>query len=103
MAEFKASLVAQMVKNPRAVQKTQVPSLGRDDPLEKGMTTHSSQYSCQENPIDTGAWWAIVHRDTESDTTKRLTTFTFKKQLKRADSAFLHIFVCRWPLLFVLN
>ena len=37
-----ASLVAQTVKNPPAVQKTQVPSLGQEDPLEKGMTTHSS-------------------------------------------------------------
>ena len=28
------------------------------------------QYSCLENPMDTGAWWAIVHGVTkESDTT----------------------------------
>ena len=31
-----------MVKNPLAMQETQVQSLGREDPLEKGMTTHSS-------------------------------------------------------------
>ena len=37
-----ASLVAQMVKNPRATQETQVPSLGREDPLEEGMAAHSS-------------------------------------------------------------
>ena len=37
-----ASLVAQMVKNPPAVQETQVQSLAREDPLEKGMATHSS-------------------------------------------------------------
>ena len=30
-----------MVKNPPAVQETQVPSLGREDPLEEGMATHS--------------------------------------------------------------
>ena len=36
------SLVAQMVKNPSAMQETQVQSLGREDPLEKGMATHSS-------------------------------------------------------------
>ena len=36
-------VVAQMVKNPPAVQeKTQVRSLGQEDPLEKGMETHSS-------------------------------------------------------------
>ena len=37
-----ASLVAQMVKNLPAVEKTQVRSLGQDDALEKGMATHSS-------------------------------------------------------------
>ena len=37
-----ASLVAQMVKNPPAVQETQVQSLAWEDPLEKGMATHSS-------------------------------------------------------------
>jgi len=34
--------VAQMVKNLPAVQETQVRSLGWEDPLEKGMATHSS-------------------------------------------------------------
>ena len=38
-----ASLVVQMVKNLPAIQETQVLSLGQeDDPLEKGMATHSS-------------------------------------------------------------
>ena len=37
-----ASLVTQMVKNLPAMQETWVPSLGREDPLEKGMATHSS-------------------------------------------------------------
>ena len=37
-----ASLVAQMVKNLPAAQERQVCSLGREDPLEKGMATHSS-------------------------------------------------------------
>jgi len=30
-----------MVKNPPAIQETRVQSLGQEDPLEKGMTTHS--------------------------------------------------------------
>ena len=34
--------VAQMVKNPPAMQETPVRSLGGEDPLEKGMATHSS-------------------------------------------------------------
>ena len=36
-----ASLVTQWVKNLPAMQETQVQSLGREDPLEKGMATHS--------------------------------------------------------------
>ena len=36
------SLVAQLVKNPPAMQETWVRSLGGEYPLEKGMATHSS-------------------------------------------------------------
>ena len=54
-----ASLIAQLVKNPLAMQETWVPSLGWEDSLEKGMATHSS--ICQEKPMDRGAWQAIVH------------------------------------------
>jgi len=35
-------LVAQMVKKVPAIQETGVRSLGQEDPLEKGMATHSS-------------------------------------------------------------
>ena len=35
-----ASLVAQMIKNLAAMCETQVPSLGQEDPLEKGMAAH---------------------------------------------------------------
>ena len=38
----KLALMAQTVKNLPAVQKTWVQSLGQEDPLEKGMVTHSS-------------------------------------------------------------
>ena len=34
--------MAQMLKNLSALQETQVQSLGWEDPLEKGMATHSS-------------------------------------------------------------
>ena len=37
-----ASLVAQRLKRLPAMQETQVRSLGREDPLEKEMATHSS-------------------------------------------------------------
>ena len=39
---LKASLVAQMVKTPPAMQETRVRSLGWEDPLEKGTATHPS-------------------------------------------------------------
>ena len=38
----RVSLVAQTVKNLYAMQETQLHSLGGEDPLEKGMTTHSN-------------------------------------------------------------
>jgi len=38
----KAALVAQMVKNLPAIRETRVPSLDQEDPLEKGMATHSN-------------------------------------------------------------
>ena len=40
--EEKASLVAQTVKNPPAMKEIWIQSLGQEDPLEKGMSTHSS-------------------------------------------------------------
>ena len=39
---IKASLVAQVVKNPPAMRETWVQSLGWEDLLEKGTATHSS-------------------------------------------------------------
>ena len=105
------------------MQETQVQSLGQEDPLEKGMTTHSSipawripwtgvpvsehlvmsrkipweksqilcivkgylgegngnplQYSCLENPINRGAWWATVHEVTKNQTRLRDSHFDF--------------------------
>ena len=40
--ENKASLIAQLVKNPPAMWETWIQSLAWEDPLEKGMATHSS-------------------------------------------------------------
>ena len=36
-----------VAKNLPAVQETQVQSLGREDPLEKGMATHFSMLACR--------------------------------------------------------
>ena len=41
IGDLLSSLVAQMVKNLPATWEIQVQSLGREDPLEKGMATHS--------------------------------------------------------------
>ena len=53
------SLVAQMVKNLLAMQETWVRSLGQEDPLGKGMATHSSILA-SKIPLDRGTWWAAV-------------------------------------------
>ena len=52
----RASLVAQRVKNLPAMQEMQIPSLGWEDPLEKGMETHSSILAWRI-PTDRGTWW----------------------------------------------
>ena len=63
-----------MVKNLPAAQETWVPSLGGDDPLEKGNGS-PLQKPHLENPMDRGAWWAIYSPWglKEPDTTERLT------------------------------
>ena len=105
-------LVAQRVKSLTSMWETWIWSLGWDDPLEKGKSTHSSmsfpcgsdgkesacnagdlgsiprlgrslgegngnplQYSCLENPMDGGAWKTTVHGVSKSQT--RLGDFHF--------------------------
>ena len=60
-----ASPVAQMVKNPPAMQKTWVRSLGWEDTLEKGMEAQSSILAWRI-PMDREAWHATVHGVTKS-------------------------------------
>ena len=62
-----ASLVTQTVKNPPAMQETQVRSLGQEDPLEEGMATYSS-ILVWGIPMDRGAWRATVHGVAQSQT-----------------------------------
>ena len=49
-----------MAKNLPAMQETQVPSLGQEDPLEKGMATHSRilawKFSWTEKPGGLHSW-----------------------------------------------
>ena len=43
-------------------QESWIRSLAWEDPLEKGMATHSSMLAW--DPMDRGNWWAIVHEIT---------------------------------------
>ena len=43
-----------------------VPSLGQEG--HGGGHGNPAQYSCLENPMDTGAWWATVHGVAKSQT-----------------------------------
>ena len=62
--------MAQMVKNLPEMQENWLQSLGHEDHLEKEMAT-PLQYSCLENPVDRGLWWAIVHGVAKSDMTEQ--------------------------------
>ena len=55
-----AFLVAQRVKSLPAMWEIRIRSLGREDPLEKEMATHSSIFAWG-NAMDKQAWWATVH------------------------------------------
>ena len=57
--------MAQAVKNPPAMQTQEIPGLGRPSGEENG---YPLQYSCLENPMDRGAWWATVHGVAKSQT-----------------------------------
>ena len=58
------------------MQEIRVPSLGQEDPLEKGMATHSSILAWRI-PRGRGAWWATVYGlAKESDTVEQLKTTT---------------------------
>ena len=41
---------------------------GSGGPLQEGMATHPLQYSCLEDPMERGAWWATVHGVTKTQT-----------------------------------
>ena len=61
-----ASPVAHLLSSARDVRDTGlIPGLGRSP---GGGCGNPLQYSCLENPMDRGAWWATVHGVTKSKT-----------------------------------
>ena len=77
--------LAQMVKNPPAVWEIWVQFLGWEDPLEEGMASHSSILAWR---IPTNrAWWATVHGITELDTTEHtVDRFAYEKSTRKYQS-----------------
>ena len=51
-----------------------IPALGRSPGEGNG---NPLQYSCLENPMEGGAWWATVHQVAKSQTQLSDFTFTF--------------------------
>ena len=87
-----ASLVAQMVKLLPTMRDTPVRSLGREDPLEKEMATHSSIHAWKIPwTEETGGYspWSLK----ESDTTEQL-HFTFTSYLPCTISLSLILLHC---------
>ena len=60
-------LVAQLVKNPPAMQETLVQFLGQEDSLQEGMATHSSILAWR-SPMNREAWQATAHGVTKNQT-----------------------------------
>ena len=67
LQDSSASLVAQLVKNPPAMQETWVQSLGLEDPLEKAMATHCSILA-----------WRIPWGRKELDATNTITSLSIR-------------------------
>ena len=55
------------------------------------------QYSCLQNPMDGGAWWAVVHGVTKSQTRLSDFTFTFHFPALEKEMA-IHLSVLAWGI-----
>ena len=56
-------------KHLHTMQETQVQSLGQGG-SPGGGNGNPTQYYCLENPMDGGAWWALVHGVAKSQMTE---------------------------------
>ena len=82
-----------MVKNPPAnagdiTDTGLIPGSGRSPGGGHG---NPLQYSCQENPMDRGAWWATVHGVAQSRTQlKQLSMHTYTEYLREYTNFFMN-------------
>ena len=79
----KNSLANARYVDPRDVDLRDFGSIPGSGRSPGGGHSNSLQYSCLENPMDRGAWWATVHRVAESQT--RL------KQLRKESTCYPHL------------
>ena len=84
-----------MVKNPPAMQETLVQSLGQEDPLEKGIATHSSILAWRIPGTEEPGSLQSKGSDKQLDTTERLllTLFVIKdftSSRKKCNHTHLH-------------
>ena len=70
--------------------KVMIPGLGQSFAGGHG---NPLQYSCLEDPMDSGAWWARVLRVTESDMTERTHTHTHTPIFIYATHLFLFLYI----------
>ena len=87
---YKASLVAQMVKNLPVVQETRVRSLGWKDPLEKEMATYSSILAWRIPWREGCSPWGCKESDTTEWVTTRTEIIYFMVEEKQASAEVLN-------------
>ena len=78
MKNIRASLIAQLVKNPPAMQETLVEFLGWEGPLEEGMATHSRFLAWRIPWTEEPGGLQSMGSQRLSDTTERLSTAQMK-------------------------
>ena len=83
-----------VVKNLPAIQKTQFQSLGREDPLEKGMATHSSILVWRIPWTERSLMCYSPGGNKELDTTEQLTLDRREYTISLLDSTELYLYLC---------
>ena len=79
--------MALLVKNPpaRAGDRKDMDSIPGSGRSPGGGNGDPLQYSCLENPMDRGTWWATVHGVAELDTTEPLSTHACMQLRQKKD------------------